>query len=104
MVALVYFGGNPGWAKKQLPLGELRVISGKLEAYGQELQIVHPDYVLKPEEATSLPEREPVYPLSDGLTGRRMQQLAAQALERAPDLPEWDRSLAPCAKGLAGLA
>lgn len=94
MVALVYFGGNPGWAKKQLPLGEPRIVSGKLEAYGQELQIVHPDYVLKPEEATSLPEREPVYPLSDGLTARRMQQLAAQAVERAPELPEWiDASL-----------
>lgn len=94
MVALVYFGGNPGWAKKQLPLGEPRIVSGKLEAYGQELQIVHPDYVLKPDEATSLPEREPVYPLSEGLTARRMQQLAAQAVERAPDLPEWiDASL-----------
>ena len=94
MVALVYFGGNPGWAKKQLPLGEPRIVSGKLETYGQELQMVHPDYVLKPEEATSLPEREPVYPLSEGLTARRMQQLAAQAVERAPDLPEWiDASL-----------
>ncbi len=88
-IALVYFGGNPGWAKKQLPLGEPRIISGKLESYGQELQMVHPDYVLKPEEAGQLPEREPVYPLSDGLTGRRLQQIVAQALERAPDLPEW---------------
>ncbi len=89
MIALVYFGGNPGWAKKQLPLGEPRRVSGKLESYGQELQMVHPDYVLKLDEADSLPEREPIYPLSDGLTGRRLQQLVAQALERAPKLPEW---------------
>jgi len=89
MVALIYFGGNPGWAKKQLPLGEARLISGKLESYGQDLQIVHPDYVLKPEDADGLPEREPVYPLSDGLTGRRLLQLVTQALDRAPDLPEW---------------
>ncbi len=102
MVALVYFGGNPGWAKKQLPLGEPRVVSGKLEAYGQELQIVHPDYVLKPDEASGLPEREPVYPLSDGLTGRRMQQLAAQALERAPDLPEWIESSLHAQRGWPG--
>ena len=88
-IALVYFGGNPGWAKKQLPLGEPRIISGKLESYGQDLQMVHPDYVLKEEEAGQLPEREPIYPLSDGLTGRRLQQLVAQALTRAPDLPEW---------------
>ena len=89
MLALVYFGGNPGWAKKQLPLGEERIISGKLESYGQDLQMVHPDYVLAPAEAGHIPEREPVYPLSDGLTGRRLQQLVAQALDRAPSLPEW---------------
>lgn len=89
MIALVYFGGNPGWAKKQLPLGEPRRVSGKLESYGQELQMVHPDYVLRLDEADSLPEREPIYPLSEGLTGRRLQQLVAQALERTPKLPEW---------------
>lgn len=88
-VSLVYFGGNPGWAKKLLPLGEQRIVSGKLESYAQELQIVHPDYVLPPDEAASLPEREAVYPLSEGLTGKRVAQLAEQALERAPGLPEW---------------
>ncbi|MGV3481021.1 MAG: ATP-dependent DNA helicase RecG, partial [Sphingobium sp.] len=89
VVSLVYFGGNPGWAKKLLPLGEPRIVSGKLESYGQQLQIVHPDHVLPPEEAGTLPEREPVYPLSEGLTGKRLAQLAEQALARAPDLPEW---------------
>ena len=41
-IALVYFN-NPGWAKKQLPLGETRTVSGKLEAYGDEWQIIHPE-------------------------------------------------------------
>ena len=85
-ITLVYFGGNPGWARKLLPLGQPKRVSGKLESYGQELQIVHPD-VLEPGE--TLPAREAVYPLSDGLTAKRMAQLAAQALERAPALPEW---------------
>ena len=40
-VSLVYFGGHPGWAKKLAPLGEARRLSGRLETYGQELQIVH---------------------------------------------------------------
>src|SRR5690242_5875981 len=88
-VSLVYFGGSTGWVKKLLPLNEPRRISGRLEQYGQELQIVHPDYVLAPEEAADQPEREAIYPLSEGLTARRMGQLAAQAIERAPDLPEW---------------
>ncbi|HEX8621446.1 MAG TPA: ATP-dependent DNA helicase RecG, partial [Allosphingosinicella sp.] len=87
-LSLTYFH-NPGWAKKQLPLGVPKVVSGRMEMYGQELQMVHPDYVLEPGEALDLPEREPVYPLSEGLTSRRMADLAGQALARAPDLREW---------------
>ena len=89
IVSLVYFGGNSGWVKKLLPLGEPRRVSGRLDMYGQELQIVHPDYVLPIDEAADAPTREAIYPLSEGLTARRMAQLAAQAIERAPDLSEW---------------
>jgi ATP-dependent DNA helicase RecG len=89
VVSLVYFGGNSGWVKKLLPLGEPKRVSGKLETYGQTLQIVHPDQVLPLEEATGLPEREAVYPLSEGLTSRRVAGLVEQAIERAPELPEW---------------
>jgi ATP-dependent DNA helicase RecG len=88
-VSLVYFGGSSGWVKKLLPLNEPRRVSGRLEMYGQELQLVHPDYVLPFDEAGEQPEREAIYPLSEGLTAKRMGQLAAQAIERAPDLPEW---------------
>ncbi|CAN5257082.1 ATP-dependent DNA helicase RecG [soil metagenome] len=88
-VSLVYFGGHPGWAMKLLPIGEQRRVSGKLELYGQELQIVHPDQVLPLDEVDISPEREAIYPLSDGITSRRMGQLVAQAVERAPDLAEW---------------
>jgi ATP-dependent DNA helicase RecG len=87
-LTLTYFH-NPGWAKKQLPIGKKRIVSGRMEMYGQELQIVHPDYVLHPDDAAELPEREPVYPLSEGLTNRRMADLAGQALARAPRLAEW---------------
>ena len=87
-LTLTYFH-NPGWAKKQLPLGEPRTVSGRMEMYGQELQIVHPDYVLPPGEAADLPEREPVYGLSEGLTNRRLADFAAQSLARVPTLAEW---------------
>jgi ATP-dependent DNA helicase RecG len=87
-LTLTYFN-NPGWGKKQLPLGEARVISGRLDRYGQELQMVHPDHVLLPAEAATIPEREPVYPLSEGLTNNRLGDLARQALARAPALAEW---------------
>ena len=83
------FFNNPGWAKKQLPLGQLKVVSGRMETYGQELQMVHPDHVLEPAQALDLPEREPVYALSEGITSRRLGDFAGQALSRAPELGEW---------------
>ncbi|MBX3561854.1 MAG: ATP-dependent DNA helicase RecG [Sphingomonas sp.] len=87
-VTLTYFH-NPGWARKQLPLGEARIVSGKLDRYGQDLQMVHPDHVLPVGEGAAIPEREPVYPLSEGLTNHRLGDLAGQALARVPELAEW---------------
>ena len=86
-VSLTYFGANPGYAKRLLPLGEAKLVSGKLELYGETRQIVHPDHVLDPAEPLALAES--VYPLSEGLTSRRLAAMAEQALARAPDLPEW---------------
>lgn len=89
VLALTYFGGGGGYARKQLPLGVKKLVSGKLELYGQERQIVHPDYVIALEDGQQLPENEAIYPLSEGITSRRMGQLVAQAMPRAPDLAEW---------------
>jgi ATP-dependent DNA helicase RecG len=88
-VSLTYFGGNAGWARKLLPIGEPRRVSGRLEMYGQELQMVHPDYVGAPDDPDGPATREAIYPLSDGITSRRIAQLVAQALARAPEMPEW---------------
>ncbi|CAM3139817.1 MULTISPECIES: ATP-dependent DNA helicase RecG [Sphingomonas] len=85
-VALVYFGGNSGWVKKLLPIGETKIVSGRLDLYGQDLQIVHPDLGDSTEDFR---EREAIYPLSEGITSRRLGALAAQAVERSPELPEW---------------
>jgi ATP-dependent DNA helicase RecG len=100
-VTLTYFN-NPGWAKKQLPLGVPKVVSGRIEQYGQDLQIVHPDYVLDPGDALDLPEREAVYPLSEGITSRRIGDLAKQALARAPALGEWIEPSLLAARGWPG--
>src|SRR5689334_1202285 len=86
-ISLIYFN-NPGWAKRQLPMGQKRIVSGKLEAYGDEWQIIHPE-VAEPGKGPAPALREPVYPLTEGLTNRRMGELAREALERAPELPEW---------------
>jgi ATP-dependent DNA helicase RecG len=88
-VTLVYFSDRGGYARKLLPVGEQRLVSGRLERYGSALQMVHPDYVLAPGSGETIPEREPVYGLTEGIANRRMGALAQAALERAPELAEW---------------
>ena len=87
--ALTYFGRNAGFAKKQLPLGERKWIAGRLDQFGQTLQIVHPERIMDEGEAGLGTLCEPVYPLSEGLTQGRMAALAAQALGHVSPLPEW---------------
>ena len=82
------FFNNPAWAKKQLPLHQKRTVVGKLDAWGNEWQIVHPE-VLEPAQAGEVALREPVYGLTEGISNKRMRELALAGLERAPDLPEW---------------
>lgn len=87
--AITYFGRNTGWARKQLPLGEKRWIAGRLDQYGQMLQIVHPDHVAEEGSGMLGQLNEPVYPLSEGLTQGRVAALVQQAMTAMPDLPEW---------------
>ena len=87
--ALTYFGRNGGWAKKQLPLGEKKWIAGRLDQYGQMLQIVHPDHVSDAGSDLLGALCEPVYALSDGMTQGRLATLVQQALGFLPEMPEW---------------
>jgi ATP-dependent DNA helicase RecG len=86
---LVWFGAAGPYAARQAPVGAQRVIAGRLERFGDGFRIAHPDHVVPPERAETIALTEPVYPLSEGLTNRRMAAIAAASLERAPDLPEW---------------
>lgn len=88
-ITLTFFGRNGSWAKKQLPIGETRIISGKLERYGDELQMVHPDHIEPAASASGPGLAEPIYPLSEGLTNKRLGLLLDDAMTQVPTLPEW---------------
>lgn len=87
-VDLVFFGQSASWAQTRLPIGVEKRIIGKLDRYGQKLQIAHPD-VQALEGPAPPPEREAVYPLTEGMTNKRMAQLVAEALGRVPAMAEW---------------
>ncbi|MFN3514515.1 MAG: ATP-dependent DNA helicase RecG [Phenylobacterium sp.] len=89
VISLVFFGGFGGRLAEQHPVGAKRLVSGKVERFGLNLQIAHPDYMVPPERAGEIPEIETVYPATAGLPPRAVRKLALEALSRAPDLPEW---------------
>ena len=88
-IDLVFFHAERKFIEKQLPEGETRYISGRVERYGEALQMSHPDYIVAPEHRGDLPMLEPVYPLTAGLSGKVLTKAVRQALERVPEMPEW---------------
>ncbi|MDF8335078.1 ATP-dependent DNA helicase RecG [Novosphingobium cyanobacteriorum] len=89
VIALVYFGRASYSAKKLLPTGEKRWVAGRIDQFGQGLQIVHPEHVSEDSAGLLATLNEPVYPLSEGLTQGRIQALVHQALAHLPRMPEW---------------
>ena len=84
---LVFFRSNADYIQAQLPVGERRIISGRAELYENQVQITHPDYILKPDQ--SLPKYEPVYPAIGGVSPRILRQAIEAALADLPELEEW---------------
>ena len=89
---LVFFHAERKFVEKQLPEGETRYVSGRVERYSDVLQMTHPDYIVAPEARGDLPMLEPVYPLTQGLSGKVLQKASRQALERVPDFAEWQNA------------
>ncbi|MGB3148317.1 MAG: ATP-dependent DNA helicase RecG [Paracoccaceae bacterium] len=86
---LVYFHARGDYLQKLLPTGQRRLVSGRVEIFDGLAQMVHPDHVLRPEEAKELPGFEPVYPLVAGVTQRVLYKAVQSVLARLPGLEEW---------------
>jgi ATP-dependent DNA helicase RecG len=86
---LVFFHARDEYLTRILPTGSRRVVSGKVELFDGIAQMPHPDHIVPPEEAGEIPEFEPVYPLTSGVTQKGIRKAVASALERVPLLGEW---------------
>jgi len=87
--AAVFFHARGEYLEKLMPTGQRRILSGKIETFDGVAQMVHPDHILRPEEAGDLPKYEPVYAMTSGVTQKVIHKAVHAALARAPDLPEW---------------
>ena len=88
-IDLVFFRIDPKFLDRQMPIGEIRYISGRPELYADHLQIPHPDHMLSREEFETFPKLEPVYPLTQGLTGKVLNKAMSQIIPAIPELEEW---------------
>ena len=86
---LIFFRAERTYIEKQLPVGEIRFVSGRIEHFNGVAQMTHPDYIVAPDKRDELPLLEPVYPLTAGLTGKIAAKACRLALERMPELAEW---------------
>lgn len=86
---LVFFRADAKYLTGLLPSGTRRLVSGRIERFKDRLQMAHPDYAVAPEDAASLPQHEAVYGLTEGLAAKTMAKAVRGALDRVPDLAEW---------------
>ncbi|MBB2832607.1 UNVERIFIED_ORG: ATP-dependent DNA helicase RecG [Rhizobium esperanzae] len=88
-LTLVFFRGQSAWLEKQLPIDAEVTVSGKVDWFNGRASMVHPDYIVRAEEAENLPLVEPIYPLTAGLSPKTLRKIIDAALPRFPELPEW---------------
>ena len=91
-VSLVFFRARGDWLTKAMPVGARRMVSGRVERFREQLQIVHPDHMLPQAEFEKLPIVEPVYPLTAGLSAKVLMKAIQAALPQLPALPEWQEA------------
>ena len=88
-LSVIYFRGHEEMLNRMWPVGQTRLVSGKVSFHQGLRQMAHPDYVVDPAKGEAPPPVEPVYPLTEGLPGRTLQRAIAIALDSAPEAPEW---------------
>ena len=88
-LTITYFNARKDYLEKLFPKDELRYVSGIATLYDGHLQMLHPDRVVDAEGFARLPLIDPVYPLTEGLHPNQVRKAVDSALERIPQLPEW---------------
>ena len=85
VVVIQFFNVNylDYWLKK-LPIGQWRIISGKLER-GTRPTISHPDFIEEMQNAAKIPSIQAIYPAGEGLTQKVFANVRDKIFEILPD-------------------
>jgi ATP-dependent DNA helicase RecG len=88
-ITLVFFHAHADYLERTLPVGEKRVISGKVELFDGKRQMTHPEHIVPVADIDDVKRVEPVYPLTEGLSPKTLSKAIRTALTKAVELPEW---------------
>ena len=88
-LTIVFFHAYPDYIKRQLPLNQMRVLSGKIERFGQQINMVHPDYIVPLSGLEDIKKIEAVYPMTAGIGHKILHKAVQYALSKLVDLPDW---------------
>ncbi len=89
LITLVFFHAHADYLERTLPVGEQRVVSGKVEFFDDKRQMTHPDHIVPLTEIEDIKRVEPVYALTEGLSPKTLSKAIRASVNMAPDLPEW---------------
>ena len=65
------------WAEK-MPIGQWRIVSGKLDVTSRGAVINHPEFIETPENANKIPRHQAIYPSGEGLSQKTFANVRDQ--------------------------
>lgn len=86
---LVFFNARGDYLEKTYPVGREVLVSGKIEDFHGSRQVTHPDYVVSANTPEAIPRIEPIYPLTQGMTNRRLVGWIKHVMDELPATDEW---------------
>ncbi len=88
-LTVLFFHARGDHVPRLLPMGEARVLVGKLEHRYGEAVMIHPSPILPVAAASDVPRVDVHYPLTAGLTHSVLRLAIHTILESLPPIPEW---------------
>jgi ATP-dependent DNA helicase RecG len=85
LIELVYFAKIHPFLKAKLKVGEEYILEGEIFKHGQNLQIVHPEFLFSQSEVSQI---EPLYNLTYGLTNKKLHQYIKKGIFFVKDFLE----------------
>lgn len=84
-----FFSMPIAYIQQKLPIGQQRVVSGKIEYYRGMCCINHPDYIETVDRLETVLKIDTVYPLKQGIQQKTVQKIQQQLVASMADMEEW---------------